>query len=80
MPKGIQLEGIGDLQDHLLLHERDAFVQSLVVRLLTYAMGRRLERADQEAVSTISNQVLQKDLGMRDLINELVLSRPFNTK
>ena len=23
---------------------------------------------------------LQKDLGMRDLINELVLSRPFNTK
>ena len=80
LPEGIFLEGIADLQDHLLLNERDAFVQSLVVRLLTYAMGRRLERADQNAVSAISDQVLQKDLGMRDLINELVLSRPFNTK
>ena len=79
-PEGIFLEDIADLQDHLLLNERDAFVQSLVVRLLTYAMGRRLERADQNAVSAISDQVLQKDLGMRDLINELVLSRPFNTK
>ena len=80
LPEGIFLEDIADLQDHLLLNERDAFVQSLVVRLLTYAMGRRLERADQNAVSAISDQVLQKDLGMRDLINELVLSRPFNTK
>ena len=80
LPEGIVLEDIADLQDHLLLNERDAFVQSLVVRLLTYAMGRRLERADQNAVSAISDQVLQKDLGMRDLINELVLSRPFNTK
>ncbi len=80
LPGGLRLEGVKSLQEHLVQQHRESFARSLTTRLLGYALGRRVERSDQEAISALVDEVLQKDLGMRDLINELVLSDPFNTK
>lgn len=80
LPGGFNLEGVVSLQDHLAQQHRESFARSLITRLLGYSLGRRVERSDQEAISVLAAEVLQKDLGMRDLINELVLSDPFNTK
>ena len=80
LPGGFNLEGVVSLQDHLVQQHRESFARSLITRLLGYSLGRRVERSDQEAISVLATEVLQKDLGMRDLINELVLSDPFNTK
>jgi hypothetical protein len=51
-----------------------------VTRLFAYALGRQVERADEVAIEELSGQLAQKKLGIRDLINELVFSDPFNTK
>jgi hypothetical protein len=80
LPGGVDLDGVASLQEHLVQQYRESFVRALTTRLLGYALGRRVERSDQEAISALADEVLQKDLGMRDLINELVLSDPFNTK
>lgn len=77
---GIVLTGAESLREHLIQTSQPQAARSLVARLLTYALGRRLERTDQAAIAGLADRLVQKQIGMRDLINELVSSDPFNTK
>ncbi|TWW08649.1 hypothetical protein E3A20_22230, partial [Planctomyces bekefii] len=80
LPGGIVLTGAGALREHLVAAHQHQAARSLVTRLLAYALGRQVERADEAAIEELSGQLAQKKLGIRDLINELVFSDPFNTK
>jgi hypothetical protein len=80
LPGGIVLTGAAALREHLLATHQQHAARSLVTRLLAYALGRQVERGDTAAIEALSGQLAQKKLGIRDLINELVFSDPFNTK
>jgi hypothetical protein len=80
LPGGIVLTGADALREHLVAAHQHQVARSLVTRLFAYALGRQVERADEVAIEELSGQLAQKKLGIRDLINELVFSDPFNTK
>lgn len=80
LPGGIVMSGSAALREHLVAAHQHQAARSLVTRLLAYALGRQVERADDAAIEELSGQLAQKKLGIRDLINELVFSDPFNTK
>ncbi|MFM8476534.1 MAG: DUF1588 domain-containing protein, partial [Planctomycetaceae bacterium] len=80
LPGGIVLTGAAALREHLVAAHQHEAARSLVTRLLAYALGRQVERGDAAAIEELSGQLAQKKLGIRDLINELVFSGPFNTK
>ena len=80
LPGGVVLSGAVALREHLVAAHQEQAARSLVTRLLAYALGRRVERSDEAAIVELSEQLAQKRLGIRDLINELVSSDPFNTK
>jgi mono/diheme cytochrome c family protein len=80
LPGGIVLTGAAAMREHLVAAHQHQAARSLVTRLLAYALGRQLERADEAAIEELSGQLAKKQLGIRDLVNELVFSDPFNTK
>lgn len=80
LPGGVELSSVEALKDHLINHRKMDFANSLVTRLLTYALGRRLELSDQEAIDQLTAQFAADDYPMRRLIHQVVSSSPFQTK
>jgi Protein of unknown function (DUF1592)/Protein of unknown function (DUF1588)/Protein of unknown function (DUF1585)/Protein of unknown function (DUF1587)/Protein of unknown function (DUF1595) len=76
---GTPLNGPGDLR-RFLLSQPDQFATSAAEKLLTYALGRRLEAADQPAVREIVKR--SKDQGYRfsSLVLGVVDSVPFQMR
>jgi hypothetical protein len=80
LPGGIVLTGAAALREHLVAAHQHQAARSLLTRLLAYALGRGVERGDEAAIEELAGQLAKKQLGIRDLVNELVFSDPFNTK
>jgi mono/diheme cytochrome c family protein len=80
LPNGVELDGVKRLKSHLVADRKDDFARSLVLRLLTYSVGRRLELSDQQAVDQLVAQFVSDDYRLRDLIHKVVISPPFQTK
>ena len=80
LPNGDKFSGATELQEYLLNHRREQFAESLVSRLMTYALGRRLELSDQKIIDDIVADSLANDFRLADLVQKVVLSRPFLTK
>ena len=55
----------------------DAFVHNVTEKLLTYSLGRGLERFDRPTVEAISRQVAASDYRFSALVMEVVNSKPF---
>jgi hypothetical protein len=51
-----------------------------VTKLLSYALGRRLELSDQQAVDDLTSKFAADGYRMRHLILAIVSSEPFLTK
>ena len=64
----------------LLAQEREAFLTGLTTALMTYATGRTMGFGDQPEMNRIVQLMLKEDAGLRDLIHQIVLSQPFQTK
>ena len=79
-PSGLEIDGVDELRAHLVQEQREKFATSLVSRLLTYALGRQLELSDQDAVNDLVGQFANDEYGLRDLVYQVVVSRPFMTK
>jgi hypothetical protein len=75
---GTPLDGPGSLR-RALLTRRDAFVTNATEKLLTYALGRRLEYFDMPAVRTIARSAAP-DYRFSSLIVGIVKSVPFQMK
>jgi hypothetical protein len=76
---GTPVNGVNDLR-HALLARSDAFVTSASEKLLTYALGRRLEHFDQPAVREIVRDARDDDYRFASLVLGVVNSVPFQMK
>jgi hypothetical protein len=64
----------------ILAGDRDAFAACATEKLLTYALGRGLERQDRRTVKTIAARVAEKGYHFSALVQEIVNSLPFRMK
>jgi hypothetical protein len=79
LPGGQPFHGPRELKA-LLLERRDAFVAGLSEKILTYALGRGLERYDRPALHSIEAGVAAHDYKFSQLVTEVVNSLPFQMK
>ncbi|HEU0119709.1 MAG TPA: DUF1592 domain-containing protein [Bryobacteraceae bacterium] len=79
LPGGKRFSGPMELRT-LLSNEPSVFVKALTEKMLTYALGRGVERYDRNAVLKISNQMAANEYRMSSLILGIVDSLPFQNR
>lgn len=79
LPGGRKFDDLAGLKK-LLVDRKDVFVRALADRLLSYACGRRMESLDRPAIDRILKETAADDYRFRDLLEQVVLSRPFRSK
>jgi hypothetical protein len=79
LPDGREFDGPTELTA-ILTEDREAFTRCLTGKLLTYALGRGLERSDRRTVKTISADVAKADYRFSSLVLGIVNSRPFQMR
>lgn len=77
LPDGNSFEGVAGLRDYLAEHRGDDFAESLVERLLAYALGRELQVYDEPVVAEILEKTAPGGYRGRALVEAIVLSYPF---
>ena len=77
LPDGRQIDGLGELKAYLVTHKSQEFARSLVVKLLTYALGRTLEFSDNETVDNLTLRFVQSDYRLKTLIRDIVCGELF---
>ena len=80
LPGGYAVDGLTQLKQHLLQHERQRFGRAVVAKLLTYALGRPLELSDEVTVQSLADKFAAADYRVSDLIVAIVQSEPFQHK
>jgi hypothetical protein len=76
---GTNLDGPGSLR-RALLDRRGAVASTATEKLLTYALGRRVDYFDMPAVRTIVRDAARQDYRFSSLITGIVKSVPFQMK
>jgi cytochrome c551/c552 len=76
---GTVLDGPGSLRQ-ALLGRRDAIATTATEKLLTYALGRRVEHFDMPAVRAIVREAARHDYRFSALVTGIVKSTPFQMK
>ena len=79
LPDGRKFSGPDQLRT-ILSADRDAFARALTSKLLTYALGRGLERYDTKTVKTIAGRLPASDYRFSALVLEIVTSLPFQSR
>ena len=79
LPGGEKFNGPAELRK-ILLTKSDLFAHCLCEKLLTYATGRGMERADNCTIDTIVEKIKKDNFKMQDLIIEIVKSEPFQMR
>jgi hypothetical protein len=79
LPDGRTFKGPHELKA-ILKTDREAFAQGLTERLLTYALGRGLERYDQPAVKKIAAKLAAENYRFSSLVLGIVNSFPFRMR
>ncbi len=76
LPDGQTFQGPEDLR-RILSKDRGKFTECVSDKLLTYALGRGLERYDRRTVKDIATRVAASDYRFSSLVLEIVKSLPF---
>jgi mono/diheme cytochrome c family protein len=79
LPDGRSFSGPEELRT-ILKGDRDAFAQALTSKLLTYALGRGLERYDNQTVRRIAARLPRHEYRFSGLVLEIVNSLPFQSR
>jgi hypothetical protein len=79
LPDGRTFSGSRELKA-ILKGQSDQFVRNVTEKLLTYSLGRGLERFDRPTVDAISRQVAANNYRFSSLVLEVVKSTPFRMK
>ena len=61
----------------LVVAQDETFTRCLTQKLLTYAVGRKLNSSDRPSIDRISKELAGTDKGFRDLIQAVVASESF---
>jgi hypothetical protein len=76
LPDGGRIDGPGGLS-RMLASKRGAFVECLVSKMLTYALGRGLEPTYKSVVQAIGSSMATNHYSFSSLVLEIVRSAPF---
>jgi mono/diheme cytochrome c family protein len=76
LPDGTSFDGLQGLKT-LIVDQRQQFAQTVVEKLMTFAVGRGLEHYDMPAVRQIVRAAAAQELRWSSLITGIVESRPF---
>ncbi len=76
-PGGRKVEGFEQLREHLVSEYASQFAGSLVSRLLTYALGRKLELSDQPTVNKLTAEFAADGYQLKSLIQNVVKTSAF---
>ena len=79
LPDGRSFAGPDGLKA-VLLSDRQAFAECVTHKMLTYALGRGLERYDKRTVKTIASRLAARDYRISALVLEIVESLPFKRR
>jgi mono/diheme cytochrome c family protein len=77
LPDGTAINGFNGLKQ-VMLARKDEFVECLAAKLLTYALGRGLEPADQPTIRQIRRQAAANNYQFASLVDALVRSPAFH--
>ncbi|MDB2673446.1 DUF1592 domain-containing protein [Akkermansiaceae bacterium] len=80
LPDGNKVDGITGLKTYLLEYRRDQFARAFTSKLLTYALGRRLELVDEKSVDELTEKFIESEYRIKDLIHLVVASKTFQSK
>jgi len=79
LPDGRTFRGPGELRT-ILREERDAFTRGLTSKLMTYALGRGLERYDRPTLKAIVANVAADDYRFSSVVRGIVTSPAFQMR
>ena len=79
LANGTVIEGPEGIKSMLKQHP-EKFNQCLTEKLLIYALGRRLSFTDRDDVDRITEAISKEEIGLRDLIHQVVISEAFQSK
>ena len=79
LPDGRTFQSPAELRA-LLKTDRDAFAQGLTEKLLIYALGRGLERADRPAMAKIAEKLAVENYRFSKFVMGVVTSLPFQNR
>ena len=79
LPDGRTFKGPDGLKT-ILKADQNVFAQCLTAKLLTYGLGRGLERSDSATVKNITQHIAANDYRFSGLILEIVNSKPFQMR
>jgi mono/diheme cytochrome c family protein len=79
LPDGSKFKGVSGLQS-LLISRKQAVVRGMIERLLTYGIGRGIERYDQCDMDKMTARALGKGGRFSHLVNEVIRSKAFRTR
>ena len=79
LPDGRTFTGPEELR-RILGADREAFGRAMTSKLLTYALGRGLERYDNQTIARIAGRLPQYDYRFSGLVLEIVNSLPFQAR
>ncbi|RLT20920.1 MAG: DUF1592 domain-containing protein [Planctomycetota bacterium] len=74
---GRQIDGVDQLKEYLITERSKQFAGSLVSRLLTYALGRKLELVDQPAIEKLTLEFVADGYRLKPLIKKIVATSAF---
>ncbi len=77
LPDGRAVNGLDELLDYMLRHKSREFARALTAKLLTYALGRSLERGDDATVDALTRNFIAGGYRLRSLITMIVTGDSF---
>ncbi len=77
LPGNHPIQGIADLQKHLLTKRRGQFSDALASKMLIYALGRSLDLGDKIVVDELAQNFSKNDYRLSALMESIVTSKPF---
>ena len=77
---GEAFRNVAELKSILTKRKREQFARCLAEKMLTYALGRGLERYDKCALDDIAKNLVQNHYRFSALIDAVVKSTPFEMR
>jgi hypothetical protein len=74
---GASFDGVVQLKELLVTKRRGEFLRCLTEKMMTFALGRKLEYSDDAAVANIVEQLERDDYRFSSLVVGIVRSEPF---
>jgi mono/diheme cytochrome c family protein len=79
-PGGTEGQGVNDLRKYLITHRRDEFVDNLIRKLVSYALGRSLILPDELLIRDLHAELKVNDYRFGGLVESIVTSPQFLNK